>query len=207
MEITQGKKFEKPAPGNYVGTLIDVVTLPNVTSTFNGVTTVQNKVRLVWTLGPAYPGQVATSKDGKPFEVIGTYNAKMIDRPKKSKLYELIEQMLQQAPPLIKNDEELERLLIGRSNQLFLVAQANPSDPNDPYVNVAGVTPLAPGQVAPQAPAGFVRFKNRPKTVAGQQGQPVQTYATPQAAQAAQPAAAPANTVSLDAPQQTREQF
>lgn len=191
MEITSGKKFEKPQPGNYTGTVIDIVTLPNVSSTFNGVTTIQNKIRVVWTIGPAYPGQVYLTKENKPFEVIGTYNAKLIDKPKKSKLYELLEQMLQGAPPLVKNDEELELLMLNRSNQLFLVANANPSDPTDPYINIAGVTPLAPGQIAPVAPAGFVRFKNRTKTVAGPNGQPVQTYATPQAAAAA-PAAAPA---------------
>jgi hypothetical protein len=202
MEITSGKKFEKPQPGNYTGTVIDIVTLPNVSSTFNGVTTIQNKLRVVWTIGPAYPGQAYLTKENKPFEVIGTYNAKLIDKPKKSKLYELLEQMLQGAPPLVKNDEDLERLMIGRSNQLFLVANANPSDPTDPYINIAGVTPLAPGQVAPPIPAGFVRFKNRPKTQAGPQGQPVQTYAQPQAPQTApqvQPAQVPpaSNNVSF----------
>jgi len=189
MEIGQGRKFEKPQPGNYLGTIIDLVSMPNVPSTFNGVTTLVNKVRIVWTLGAAYPGQSVLTTEGKPFEQMGTYPAKLVNTgTKKSKLYELLEQMLQQAPPVIKTDEELERLMIGRSNQLFLVASANPKDPSDPYINVAGVTPLAPGQVAPVAPVGFVRFKNRPKTTAGQQGQPVQTYATSQAAQA-QPAA------------------
>ena len=192
MEITHGKKFEKPQAGNYTGTVIDLVTLENVASTFNGVTTYQNKVRIVWVLGPAYPGQIAVTKDGKPFEVIGTYNMKLIDRPKKSKLYELLEQMLQSAPPLISNDAELESVVLGRSNQLFLVSNNNPSDASDPFINVAGVTPLAPGQVAPQIPAGFVRFKNRPKTQAGPQGRPVQTYPQPQV----QPA--PTNNVSLN---------
>ena len=197
MEITSGKKFEKPAPGNYTGTVIDIVTLPNVSSTFNGVTTIQNKIRVVWTIGPAYQGQVYLTKENKPFEVIGTYNAKLIDKPKKSKLYELLEQMLQQAPPLVKNDEELERLMLGRSNQLFLVANANPSDPTDPYINIAGVTPLAPGQVAPPVPAGFVRFRNRVKETAGQNGQAVQTYAQPPAQNQAQPTQqAPASTAN-----------
>jgi hypothetical protein len=197
MEITSGKKFEKPAPGNYTGTVIDIVTLPNVSSTFNGVTTIQNKIRVVWTIGPAYQGQVYLTKENKPFEVISTYNAKLIDKPKKSKLYELLEQMLQQAPPLVKNDEELERLMLGRSNQLFLVANANPSDPTDPYINIAGVTPLAPGQVAPVAPTGFVRNKNRVKEVAGQNGQAVQTYAQPPAQNQAQPTQqAPAPTAN-----------
>lgn len=200
MEITHGKKFEKPQPGNYVGTVIDIVTLADQKSTYNGVETIQNKVRIVWVLGPAYPGQVATQKDGKPFEVIAVPNAKLTTKPKKSKLYEILEQMLGGAPPLVKNDAELEALMLGRSNQLFLVANANPSDPSDPYINVAGLTPLAPGQVPPQAPAGFVRFKNRVKTVAGQNGQPVATYATPQAAAAAPtaaPAVVPSNNVSF----------
>lgn len=207
MEIASGKKFEKPKPGNYTGTVVDIVTLPNVSSTFNGVTTIQNKIRVVWTIGPAYPGQAYLTTENKPFEVIGTYNAKLIDKPKKSKLYELLEQMLQGAPPLVKNDEELERLMIGRSNQLFLVANANPSDANDPYINIAGVTPLAPGQVAPPIPAGFVRVKNRPKTQAGPNGQPVQTYAAPQP-QPGQPAAAAVGPVpAAPAPQSNNVSF
>lgn len=206
MEITQGKKFEKPAPGNYTGTVIDIVTLPDVETTYNGVKSVQNKVRIVWTLGPAYPGQVATTKEGKPFEVIAVPNAKLTTKPKKSKLFEILEQMLGQAPPLVRNDQELETLMLGRSNQLFLVANANPSDPNDPYINVAGLTPLAPGQVAPPVPAGFVRFKNRPKQTAGPNGQTVATYAQQpaQTSQQGQPAAqqtaatpAPSNNVTF----------
>lgn len=198
MEITHGKKFEKPKPGNYTGTVIDIVTLPNVSSTFNGVTKLENKIRVVWVIGPSYPGQVVTTTEGKPFEVIGTYNAKLIEKPKKSKLWELLEQMLQTAPPLIKNDEELDQLMIGRSNQLFLVASPNPSDPNDPYINIAGLMPLAPNQVAPKAPEGFIRKKFRPVTQTGPQGQPVATYATPQAAQAsqAQTSAAPSAPVA-----------
>ncbi len=198
MEITQGKKYEKPQPGNYVGTVIDIISMPNVSSTFNGVTTLVNKVRIVWTLGAAYPGQVVLTKEGKPFEQMGTYPAKLVNTgTKKSKLYELLEQMLQQAPPLVRSDDELERLILGRSNQLFLVAAANPKDPNDPYINVAGVTPLAPGQVPPQAPAGFVRFKDRAKTQAGPQGQAVNTYAQAPAQPVAAAPAAPSNNVSF----------
>jgi hypothetical protein len=201
MEITHGKKFEKPQPGNYTGTVIDIVLLPNQASTFNGATTYQNKIRVVWTIGPAYPGQVAVTKEGKPFEVIGTYNAKLIDKPKKSKLYELLEQMLQGAPPLVKNDEELEALMLNRSNQLFLVANANPSDPTDPFINIAGVTPLAPGQVAPPVPAGFIRKKFRPVTQAGPNGQPVQTYAQPPATtQVNQAVSAQSKNVSFEKP-------
>ena len=198
MEIGQGKKFERPQPGNYTGTVIDIIPMPNVSSTFNGVTTLVNKIRVIWVLGPAYQGQNALTKEGTPFEQFGTYPAKLVNTgTKKSKLYELLEQMLQQAPPLVRNDEELEKLMLGRSNQLFLVAAANPKDPNDPYINVAGVTPLAPGQVAPVAPANYVRVKNRPKVQAGPQG-PVQTYGQPQAPQTApqvQPVAAPPTNV------------
>lgn len=197
MEISQGKKFEKPQPGNYVGTVIDIIPMPDQKSVYNGVESIQNKVRIVWVLGPAYPGQNVLTKEGKPFEVVAFPNAKLTTKPKKSKLFEILEQMLGQAPPLVKNDEELETLMLGRSNQLFLVSAPNPSDPNDPFINVAGLMPLAPGQAAPVAPQGFVRFKNRPKTQAGQNGQPVPTYATPQAAApVTQPTSAP-KTVSF----------
>jgi hypothetical protein len=93
-------------------------------------------------------------------------------------------------PPLIVSTEQLAELLIGRSNQLFVTLTPNAQKPGEFFANVAGVTPLAAGQVPPPIPAGFVRTKDRPKTQAGPSGQPVQTYAT-QAAAAAAPAAQP----------------
>ena len=186
MEIATQKKFEKPDGGAFAGTIIDVVNLPNVSSVFNGVVTVQNKIRIVWVIGGLFAGQKVLDSEGKPYHVIGTYNAKMIEKPKKSRLFELLEQVLNGAPPLITNDTDLERVLLGRSNQLFLVKNPDPKNPQDYFINVAGVSPLPQGVIAPQVPVGFVRSKDRPKVVGG-----VQTYATPQAAQtAAQPVAA-----------------
>jgi hypothetical protein len=186
MEITTQKKFEKPDGGAFAGTIIDVVNLPNVSSVFNGVVTVQNKIRIVWVIGGLFAGQKVLDSEGKPYHVIGTYNAKMIEKPKKSRLFELLEQVLNGAPPLITNDTDLERVLLGRSNQLFLVKNPDPKNPQDYFINVAGVSPLPQGVVPPPVPAGFVRSKDRPKMVAG-----VQTYATPQAAQAAATVAQP----------------
>ena len=52
------------------------------------------------------------------------------------------------------------------------------------------------GDARTQAPAGFVRYKDKPKTQAGPQGRPVQTYAQAPAQPVAQ-ATAPANNVSF----------
>jgi hypothetical protein len=88
---------------------------------------------------------------------------------------------------------------MGRSNQLFLIKTANPKDANDPYVNVSGLLPLAPGVVAPQAPTGFIRTKDRPAKGA----QPAQqaagsTVATTPTAQPGVPTSqAPSNDVAF----------
>jgi hypothetical protein len=96
---------------------------------------------------------------------------------------------------LLSNSEQLSQLLIGRSSQLFLTQEPDNRNPGEFFTNVAGIAPLPPGVVPPQAPAGFVRSKDKAKTQTGPQGQPVQTYVAPQAV--------PTNTVSLSAPTNT----
>jgi hypothetical protein len=172
MNLDKPEPFEIPDGGNYLGTIIDVVDLPNQQTQYG----VKNKVRLVWTLGASFPGQKVVDSKGKTLEVIASLNSFWSNN---SKLYKMVAMILGQAPPLITSTEQLEQLLLGRSNQLFIVKSQDAQDANKWYANVAGVAPMAPGQVAPQAPQGFVRFKNRAKTQAGPQGQPVQTYAQP----------------------------
>lgn len=167
MELSNQKPFEQPDAGMFLGTIVDVVDLPNQQTSFGP----KNKVRIVWVLGKT-DNTPALDSEKKPFRVIGTYNASISE---KSKLFELIKQILGTAPPLITTSEQLSQLLIGRANQLFLVKTQDANVPTKFYVNVAGVAPLTPGQVAPVAPQGFVRSKDKPAQVPGQ---PVQRTAT-----------------------------
>jgi hypothetical protein len=185
MNISQGKVFEKPVGGSYVGTIIDVVDMPQQTSTFNGKTELVDKVRILWVLA-LINGTPYLDKEGNSFTVAAFPNAKQAP---KAKLTKLLTQILNAAPPLISNSEDLSRLLLGRSNQLFLVQEPDLRNPGQFFTNIAGIAPLPAGVVPPQAPAGFVRFKDKTKTQAGPQGQPVQTYAQP-----------PTNNVSLATP-------
>jgi len=188
MEVLQGKKFEKPAPGMYLATAVDLVEMPNVQTAYG----IKNKVRVHWVLAHL-SGQLYIGKDGSPVEAVGIWAANMGG---KAELPKRLTQILGQAPPLVTSTEQLEQLVIGRSNILVLVQNPNPKDPNDPYINVDGIGPIQAGMTAPPIPANYVRFKNRPKTQTGPQGTPVQTYATHQAAQQAAPAALNATVLS-----------
>lgn len=177
MEISNQKPIHQPDAGIFLGTIIDVVDLPNYPTQFGP----KNKVRIVWVLGKT-DNTPALDPEGKPFQVIAMPNASMNE---KSTLFKMLAQILGQAPPLITTSEQLSQLLIGRSNQLFLTKTPNPKQQGQFFTNVTGVMPLTAGQYAPQAPTGFVRHKDKPKTVAGPNGQPVQTYAQAPAAPAA----------------------
>jgi hypothetical protein len=196
MELSNQKPFPKPDAGVFLGTIIDVVDLPNYPTAFGA----KNKVRIVWVLGNVN-NTPTVDPEGKPFQVIAMPNASMNE---KSTLFKLLTQILGAAPPLITTSEQLSQLLMGRSNQLFLTKTPNPKIQGDFFVNVTGVMPLAPGQIAPQAPAGFVRHKDKPRMVAGPAGQPVATYTQPPAS-ATQPGApvnfaAPGTTAPPPAP-------
>lgn len=178
MQIAQGAKFERPAPGMYLATLVDVVDLPQV-QTQHGT---KDRLRFHWVLA-GLNGQLYVGKDGKPVEATLQLNANM---GAKAELPKRLAQILAQAPPVITSTEQLEGLVIGRSNVIVVVHAPNPKDPNDPYANVDGIGPIPAGMpAAPPIPQGYVRFKNRAKTQVGPNGQPVQTYATPAAAAAA----------------------
>lgn len=181
MQITQGKVFEKAAPGMYLGTVIDVVEMPNVPTQYG----LKNKVRIHWLLANLN-GQLVLGKDGLPIEATGFYNA---TSGPKSELTKRVAQILYpNASPLVTETQQLAELIIGRSNILVLVQGENPKNPQDPYINVDGIGPIQSGMPSPPAiPANYIRHINRPKTQVGPNGQPVQTYATPAAAQAAIP--------------------
>ena len=191
MEIKQGKKFYNPAGGAYIGTIIDVVDMPNVTKTYKGVSKVVNQVRVLWVISHLN-GAPYLDPEGQPFTVTGFYNASQTEN---SNLTKILTQILNAAPPLLSSTEQLSQLILGRSNSLFLTQKPNNSKPGEFYTDVAGISPLPQGVNPPQAPAGFVRAKDRPKTQAGlNAGQSTQTYAQPPA----QPQAAPAPAVNLN---------
>ena len=177
MEIKQGKTFYKPTGGAFIGTIIDVVDMPNVTKVYKGVSKTVNQVRVLWVIAQMN-GAPYLDPEGQPFTVTGFYNATQTDN---SNLTKMLTQVLNATPPLLSSSEQLAQLLLNRSNSLFLTQNPNPAKPGDYFVNVAGISPLPAGVIPPQAPAGFVRFKDKPKTQAGPQGQPVQTYAQPPA--------------------------
>lgn len=178
MELSHGKTFEQPDAGAFVGTIIDVVEMPNQ-QTQNGPT---DKVRILWVLAKL-DGSPALDSEGNPLTVAFIKPAKWHE---KSHLYQMAAMILNSAPPLISQVSELEPLLLGRSNMLFLTKSLPTAPGQKAYTNVTGVTPLPPGVTPPQAPAGFVRSKFRTKTQTNPQNQQVQTFATQQAAQQAQ---------------------
>jgi len=178
MEFSKPKSFEKPKEGGpVVGTIVDVVDMPNVQTQYG----LKNKVRIMWVIG-TLQGQPILDTEGKPMTVAEFYTAILAEN---SNLSKALIQILNAQPPLMNSTEQMAQLLIGRSSNLFLTKTPNPKKLDaqgnpDYYINIAGHSPLTPGQVAPSG-QGYVREINRPKTVGGQQ-----TYATPQAAQQAQ---------------------
>ena len=158
MELSNSKPFEKPRPGQFLGTIIDVVDLKDYPTSFGP----KNKVRLVWVLGNI-DGTAALDSEGNPFRVIEMLNASMNE---KSLLYKRISQIINAAPPLLTTSEQLSELLLGRANVLFLVQTPNPKTQGDFYINIAGSSPLMPGMNPPRTPANFVRQKDKDKAAA-----------------------------------------
>jgi hypothetical protein len=181
MELSNQKPFPKPDAGVFLGTIIDVVDLPNYPTAFGP----KNKVRILWVLGKT-DNTPALDPEGKPFQVIAMPNASMNE---KATLFKMLTQILGQAPPLLTTSEQLSQLLLNRSNQLFLTKTPNPQKPGDFFVNVTGIMPLAPGQIAPVAPVGFVRAKDKPKIPSGATTQAINPQANTQAV--------PANNVAF----------
>lgn len=207
MKLKHGTKWENPPAGPVTATIIDVVPQENQTTKFG----VQDRVRLVWAIANAYNGQPILGKDqknektfNKPLTYSKSYNASLsaTTAKKKTDLTTHLEQILQGPVPMFDELAQLEATILGRSHVLFLTEAPNPSDPTSPYVNISGISPLQVGQLAPQAPAGFVRAKDQVKTQAGPNGQPVQTYSQPQQ-QFAAPQQAPVAT--QPAPSNNRE--
>lgn len=185
MELKTQKPFEVPDAGLFLGTIIDVVDLPQQKTMFNGIVTFKDRLRIMWVLTKT-DNTPALDSEGKPFRIVQSYNASLHE---KSALFAIVRQILNAAPPLLQKSEDLAALLIGRSSQIFITKDPDRNNPQKFYANVKGLSPLSPGQVPPPIPQGFVRHKDRPQTTAGPNGQPVQTYAQPAAQTAPQPVA------------------
>ena len=176
---TERKEFEKPNAGLVPVTIIDVIDLGWVPTTFNNVQSETEKIRVVWILG-------SKDSEGRPFRIISDFNKNINMNPKtgkKSRLYELIEQVFQ-APPGKEFDDET---LVGRSNRAFLAKETN-AITGKIYTNIKGLLPLEVNDVPPVAPEDFVREMNKPNGI--------RPRAATVAGQATQTASAASNTAS-----------
>jgi hypothetical protein len=180
------KDFENPETGTYLGTVIDVVNLGKIRTEFKGKVSEKVKIRLVWVLDK-------NDSEGNPFRIVRRVNATMDER---GQLYELVKGILGTAPPVPFDDETL----IGRSNQIVVVKEANPVT-GKIYSNPKVFLPVPAGAIPPQAPQGFVRECNKNKgtvtSAAAQATQQAQANPVPQAQSVVQSAVAPA--VAVDA--------
>jgi|SRR5579859_337336 len=178
MDISQGKVFYNPEAGTYLGTIIDLIEKPQVQTQYG----LKNKILIKWVI-TQMNGQPYLDPEGQPFQVAAYVTATLNERstqPLFRNLYKIISGVLNgQQVPLIVSTDQLEQLLLNRSNTLMVMREPNPAKANEFFVNVVGILPLPVGAPAPQIPAGFIRSKNKPKTQAGPQGQPVQTYSHP----------------------------
>lgn len=172
MQIPAAKEFEKPEAGPHLGVIIDVVDLGVITTVFNGQPKTYPAIRFIWALG-------TISKDGKPLQVWGKkLNASSWHE--NGNLYKTVKQIIGAAPLPTFDPESL----IGQVRQLF-ISRDKSADGTKDYVNIVGIAPAPQGIVLP-VPADYIRVKFRPKTQAGPQGQPVQTYQQPPAQTQAQ---------------------
>jgi hypothetical protein len=143
-----GKKFENPDAGEFLATIIDVIDLGLVPSKNPNFPDSKIRTRIVWVLDK-------NDSEGKPFVILEQPPSKMSDGgggTKKSRLYEIWEGVLQHAPAVPYETENL----VGKSNRLYLVK-------NGDFVKIAGFMPVPAGMTPPTAPAGFVRDKDDPK--------------------------------------------
>jgi hypothetical protein len=184
MNLGQNKVFERPEGGSYIGTIIDVVDMPQQPTAFGP----KDKVRFIWVLANV-DGTPYVDSEGNPFMQAGFYNATVSDN---SNLTKALRQILNAAPPELNTTKDIENLVMGRSNGLFLTQEPDNKNPKLFVTFVAGISPLPKGVKPPQAPEGFVRAKDRKKDNKG--GQRSQTYTQ-------KPAAAPQPTVDLSAQQ------
>lgn len=170
MNLGQNKVFERPVGGPYVGTIIDVVEMSQQPTKFGP----KDKIRLLWVLAKP-DGSPYLDSENVPFMQAGFYNATVSDN---SNLTKALRQILNAQPPVLNTVEDIEKLLLGRSNSLYLTQEPDAKNPGQFVTFVAGISPLTAGITPPQAPQGFVRAKFKTKTQSGPNpGQQSQTFA------------------------------
>jgi hypothetical protein len=165
----QVKSYEVAPAGQYHAVLADIIDLGSVTSTFQNQTKTYPAARFVWILN-------ALGKDGKPLQVAKKYNITSLHE--KSNIYKDLKQILG-TPPLPTLDIES---LIGQTRYLWVSNETTP-DGTKTYTKIMGILPAQIGPnnqpVVVPIPSDFVRDKFKPKTTAGPNGQPAQTYSQP----------------------------
>ena len=100
MNLGQNKVFERPAGGPYVGTIIDVVDMPQQPTKFGP----KDKVRVLWVLAHTN-GAPYLDKEGKPFTVAGFYNATVSDN---SNLTKALRQIINGMLPTLNTTTDIE---------------------------------------------------------------------------------------------------
>ena len=172
-----GKKFAKPATGKYIGTIIDVVDLglkapKNTNPAFSSEPV--HRIQVTWTLNTP-DGKPFLGEDGKPVEYSEAPPFKMGEgggQFKPTRLFTVASGVFQGAPPRPFDAE----LLLGRSNELFIVKTG---DGDQARSEIVGFLPVPPGVTPPTAPAGFVRKINKPATQTAAPAVPAQSTAAP----------------------------
>lgn len=181
IQSDDGKPFEKPDSGEFLGTIIDVIFLKDVQTEYG----VKSKFRIIWALDK-------NDSEGNPFRVMRQVNAKLSSGGKRpSDFYNIVKDVLGTAPPTTFETDDL----IGRSNKLFVIREGE-------YANIKGILPLPPGAVGPKIPQGFVRAKDKYSpstsgaTFAQAVGQPsTPTVSTPTLTQAVSTQTAPTTEI------------
>lgn len=173
--IIPKKEYEKPDSGLHNAILADIIELGNVTTVYQGQTKTFPAARFVWILA-------TLGKDGKPLQVSKRYNVSNFHE--KSNVYKDLKMILG-APPNPAADIDN---YIGTIRCLWINREVSADGTKD-FANIQGYLPADPSKpMITGVPAGFVRDKFRPKTQAGPQGQPVQTFQQVPPAVAAQAA-------------------
>lgn len=141
-----GKQFEKPATGMYHGVLADIVDLGPITTVYQGSSKTQPMVRFVWILNQ-------NGTDGAPLRVTQRLTTNLHE---KSNLYKTVKQILNAAPPVTFDGEQI----VGQVRKLFIQRDIDEAAKKD-FANILGISPADPGVVV-AVPQGFVRDKNLP---------------------------------------------
>lgn len=175
MQVPAKKEYEKPEAGLHNAILADVVDAGIGTSNFQGQIKQFPQAYFVWILA-------TLGKDGKPLQVRRYYNISSLHE--KSNVHKDLK-MIIGAPPNPATDLDA---YIGVVRKLWINREKSADGTKD-LVKIQGYLPYEAGTPTPIIPPDFIREKDKPKTQAGPQGQPVQTYQQPpaQAQQAQQP--------------------